>query len=272
MRIPLRAGTYDFVPATLSELDGAPTFTFRHGTRADKDDLTFNMEAEGLRVFTQAEMRGAVIDELRKGWESDGLEQNITRLEAYWQATDDFALAAQDWADHVAELRAEAEEGEEIELPEQPVLDFDKEEEDALNMIVEEVMAHSRRLNLMTAQKRKTQTHYPRLILRMLIKESSLDVALPRRAGLITKDAIDELIEALVAWCNENDADPTTAYLQLVNEAHKAFQLREDEEKNSSAVRSGSTPRKASTRRKSTSRKSAPSKTPASSAKASGKA
>lgn len=270
MSIPVTASTYEWTPNCLSEVEGAPVFVFRHATRRDKHEHDPMKRRARLFLHGPQKLRDVTVSELRKLFNSDGMEQNVTRLEAYWAAVDEFRSASSAYMRLTQEILRDADGDETVELPDPPVLEFDAEESDKLDAIVEEVRRYSDELAALESDNERFAIMYPRLLLRWLLVSTSLDIELPRQNGLIGDETAERVIELLDNFAVEHGVNRNVAASELLVEAQAAFYLRGDEEKNSSAPRSGSTPRKSSTRGASKSRASAKSKTRASTAKASG--
>jgi len=256
--IPLTASTETFTPECMAEIEGAPTFTFRHATVLDKSNFAINLTAENIKFHGKDAIRERVLSELRRLFEGDGLERNITRLEAYWQADDELELAYAEYRQQVIAILSNVQEGDEKpELPPPPVIDFPEDEIAGLELMLAQVNEHSELLNLMTAQNLRYRIMHPRLLLRMLLVETSLDVPLKRRQGLIVSEACEQLIDALMKAATELGADPDEAVSQLFVKAQMAFALTRDEEKNSSSPRSDITSPASSQSKKSSGKKEA---------------
>lgn len=240
MSIPVTASTEAFVPASMAEVEGAPSFTFRHATVLDKTRFHELKAIAKLRSHTAAEMRDVVVHELRKMFASEGMEQNITRLEAYWAAIDENEEAIKVWREQVMDLLREAGDGETPELPPEPELDFPKGEMIELNAMVDEVERHSDLYAAMRLDNIRFEVGYPRLLLRMFLTETTLPVELKRdRDGIVTADAAEAVIEALAKAARAAGVDGEVAVRELLFKAVIAFTLTGDEEKNSSSPRSG---------------------------------
>ena len=265
MSIPVTASTEAFTPACVAEIEGAPTFTFRHATVLDKHKFHNIAIAEGLIQHGDEEVREAIIAELRAGFTSEGMEQNITRLTAYWAANDEYASALRNHRSMVAEIM-EAHEGDEAPaLPPEPVLDFPETEVPLIEAMIAEVRRHRTRVNGMLADNQWFGAMYPRILMRMFLTATDLPVTLVKKHGLITAESAEEAIEALAEFAESNGIDSDLAVSQLLLEATLSFAMRKDEEKNSSSPRSGSTPPEQSASKQSS---GLPAKTPKSSSTA----
>jgi hypothetical protein len=246
MSIPLTASTEAFTPPSMAEVEGAPSFTFRHATVLDKHHFHRIAVAEGLMQHNDEEVREAIISELRLRFDSEGLEQNITGLQSMWQAIDELQAARRIHREQCLEILQAAEEGDTPELPPEPELEFDLERQQALEDLIAEVRRHSDRVNMMLADNMWYGNMFPRILLRMFLKTTTLPVELKRRHNILTAEACEELIEKLADVAREAGVDDDRAVSELLVEATLAFALRKDEEKNSSSPRSGITNRKSS--------------------------
>jgi hypothetical protein len=259
MSIPVTASTEAFVPASMAEVEAAPSFTFRHATVLDKTRFHELKAMARLRNHGPAEMREVVLHELRKLFTSEGMEQNITRLESYWQAIDEHEAAIKVWREQVIEVLRETKDGETPELPPEPEIDFPKGETIELNAMVDEVERHSEIYASMRLDNIRFEVGYPRLLMRMFLTETNLPVDVKRdRDGFVTADAAEAVIEALAKAARAAGTDADVAVQELLFKSVIAFTLTGDEEKNSSSPRSGiSSPKqsasKASAGRESTS-------------------
>lgn len=242
MSIPLTASTESFTPECMAEIEGAPAFTFRHATVLDKSNFAINLTAENIKIHGKDAIRDKILTELRRLFEGEGLERNITRLEAYWQADDELELAYAEYRQQVGAILSDWKEGDEKpELPPEPKIDFPADEIAGLELMIAQVNEHSEMLNLMTAQNLRYRIMHPRLLLRMLLVETTLDVPLKRRNGLILPEVCEQIIEALMRAASDAGADQNEAVSQLFLKAQMSFYLTGDEEKNSSSPRSVTT-------------------------------
>lgn len=242
MSIPLTASTDPFTPKCMAEIEGAPSFTFRHGTVLDKNAFAIALTEEGITFHDDETIRDRIVSELRLMFESEDMERNITKMTAYWQALDDLSAARSEHAKHVLAILAEAEDGDELpELPPEPVFDFDEREARDIELLIAQVNEESAWLRLMRTQNLRYRIEYPALLMRMSIVGTSLPVELKRKHGLITKASIEELLLALRKAAEKAGVDPDLAESQLSAKAQMQFIVTEDEEKNSSSPRSDTT-------------------------------
>lgn len=249
MSIPVTAASEPFTPACMAEIEGAPTFRFRHATVLDKTRFHELKAVAKLRSHSSQDMRDVVLHELRKLFTSDGMEQNITRLEAYWAALDEHSGAMTEYRQQIIDLRKGAGEDETPELPPQPELDFPKGEIIELDALVDEVERYSDIYAAMRRDNLRFETGYPRLLMRMFLTETSLPVELKRErdsdhSGIppLTAECGEAVIEALAKAARAAGVNADTAVVQFLQKATIALILTGDEEKNSSSPLSGSTP------------------------------
>lgn len=269
MSIPVTASSEAFVPACLKGIEGAPEFVFRHATATDKYDLPLNLRDEKVFSYTKEQIRAKTLSELRRFFDSPDMAHNITRLEAYWQAVDEHAAAIEEWDKACIALEAESEEGETVELPPAPELEFDRREEEDLKDLLEEVKEVSERLTKMGNANIRHSLRQPRMMLRMFIASTSLMPKLEKKGDLVTLACADLIIDKMETFARENGVEYGVATRELFTKLRFLMVLSEDEEKNSSAPRSGSTNPKASASKRSTS-KNAKSTGRATTAKANG--
>jgi len=240
MSIPVTASTEAFIPSIMAEVEGAPSFTFRHATVLDKTRFHELKAIARLRNHSPAEMRDVVVHELRKMFTSEGMEQNITRLEAYWAAIDEHESAIKVWREQVIEVLREAEEDEKPELPPEPEMDFPKGEIIELNALVDEVERHSEIYAAMRLDNLRFEVGYPRLLLRLFLTNTTLPVEIKRdRDGIVTAESAEAAIEALAKAARAAGVDADVAVQELLFKSVIAFTLTGDEEKNSSSPLSG---------------------------------
>lgn len=95
-RIPLHAKEVQiFKPDSLADQKTIPAFTLKAPTRREREDMMYAIRQDGLRRYSQEEMREAMIEELCRLWECDKDDANVAKLRAYWQAADDYAEEAE---------------------------------------------------------------------------------------------------------------------------------------------------------------------------------
>jgi acyl CoA:acetate/3-ketoacid CoA transferase alpha subunit len=223
MSIPVTASTEAFTPASMAEVEGAPTFTFRHATVLDKTRFHELKAIARLRSHSAEEMRDVVMHELRKLFTSDGMEQNITKLTAYWAAIDEHEGAIKEYRQQVMELLRAAGDGEMPELPPEPVIDFPKGEIIELNALVDEVERHSEIYAAMRLDNIRFEAGYQRLLLRMFLTDTSLIADLKRdREGNLTEEAAVAVIEALAKAARAAGVDADVAVAELLFKAARS--------------------------------------------------
>ena len=239
MSIPLTASTEKFTPECMAEIEGAPSFTFRHAKVLDKHRYHNLVIEHGLTYHSQQEIRDAIVAELRAEFQSDGMEHNITRLTALWQADDDLTAALKEHRNRVIEILAEVKDGDEKpDLPPAPVLDFPEDEAAALEDIISDVQAQSFRIRKMLKQNHWHGVMMPRLMMSMFLTSTTLPVKLRREDGMLTFESVENVIEALAKAARDAGVNPEAAVGELQGRAMMSYALTGDEEKNSSSPRS----------------------------------
>ena len=242
MSIPLTASTEKFTPESMAEIEGAPSFTFRHAKVLDKHRYHNLVIEHGLAYHSKQDIRDAIVEEMRAEFQSDGMEHNITRLLALWQADDDLDDALREHRQHVMEILAEVQSGDEKpELPPAPVLDFPEDEATALGEIISEVQSHSARIRKMLKQNHWHGVMMPRLMMAMFLTATTLPVKLRKEDGILTFESVENVIEALAKAARDAGVSAEAAVGELQAQAMMSYTLSGDEEKNSSSPRSTST-------------------------------
>lgn len=257
--IPLTASTETFTPECMAEIEGAPSFTFRHARVLDKHRYHNLVIEHGLTYHSQQDIRDAIVEELRTGFNSEGMEHNITRLTALWQADDDLDAEIKAHREQVMAILSEVKDGDEPpELPPAPVLDFPEDEAAALEEMISEVQAHSVRVRRMLKQNHWHAVMMPRLLMSMFLTATTLPVKLRKEDGILTFDTVENVIEAMAKAAREAGVSADTAVGELQAKAMLSYTLTGDEEKNSSSPRSDTTAPEASASKKSTGRQNPP--------------
>lgn len=254
MSIPVTASTETFIPACMADIEGAPTFVFRHGKVSDKLDFQCLIVEEGIKEYSQEAIREALIEALREGFTSENMEHNITRIRAFWAADDEYQSALTQYAAMCEAITAEHQGDGEPELPPEPVRDFPEAEAREIRELLADVeeaecarpMRKMRRANL------RARALMPRLLMQMFLKSTSLPVKLTRNDGVLTREAVEAVFEGLIEAATKAGVDPDLALAQLSLKAALTFNLTGDEEKNSSSPLSGSSDLKQSASTQST--------------------
>lgn len=241
MSIPLTAKTEAFTPKCMAEFEGAPTFTFRHGTVLDKNTFAIALSDEGIVFHSDEAIRARIVSELRLMFESEGMERNIARMEAYWQAADDLKAAYTDHNQQVLALLSEMKDGETVDLPPEPKFEFDEREARDIELLIAQINDESDFLRLMRKQNLRYRIEYPKLLMRMAIADTSLPVTIKLKDDLLTKACLTQMLDALRDEAKRLGVDPDMAEAQLQTKAMLQFTLTEDEEKNSSSPLSDTT-------------------------------
>ena len=258
MSIPVTASTEAFTPACMAEIEGAPSFTFRHATVLDKHRYPNLVIEAGLRHHSKEAVRDAIVAQLRAEYDSEGLEQNITKLTAYWAAVDEHQSAMQAHDAIVAQI-LDAHEGDEApELPPAPELDFPEDDRAALDAMVDQICEESAPVRKMLAQNHWHSVMMPRLLLRMFLASTTLPVKLKKAGTVLTEESVEAVYDALGEFAAAHGVSAEVAVAEIEVQAFMSFRLTGDEEKNSSSPRSGSSAPKSSASKPSSGRPATP--------------
>ena len=242
MSIPVTATTEPFTPKCMAEIEGAPSFTFRHATVLDKNAFAIALTEEGITFHPDEVIRERIVSELRLMFESENMERNITLMRAYWQAADDLSAARAEHANNVLAILADLKDGDEApELPPEPVFEFDEKQARDIELLIAQVNAESDWLRLMRTQNLRYRIEFPNLLIRMFVTSTTLPVELQRKNEMLTKASAQKLVKALRDAAEAAGIDPDLAVSQLNAKAMMQFAVTEDEEKNSSSPRSDTT-------------------------------
>ncbi len=252
MSIPLTASSEAFTPKCMAEIEGAPSFTFRHATVLDKNAFAIAMTEEGITFHSDEAIRDRIVSELRLMFESADMERNITRLQAYWQAVDDLSAARAEHANHVLAILSDMDDSAVPDLPPEPVFEFDEKEARDIELLIAQVNAESDWLRLMRTQNLRYRIEFPNLLIRMFVTGTSLPVDLKRKNDMLTRASAEQLLTALRKAAKDAGVDPDLAVSQLNAKAMMQFAVTEDEEKNSSSPLSDTTSPEQSASKRST--------------------
>lgn len=156
-RIPLHAKEVQiFKPECLAEQQAIPAFTLKAPTRREREDMMYAIRQDGLRRYSQEEMREAMIEELCRLWECDQEDENVVKLRAYWQAADDYAEDAEAL---LIEAEVAKDAGEEAPAEIEP---FEHRETAAVAELVDRLDDLSPRLRRMAISNEKFARSLPR--------------------------------------------------------------------------------------------------------------
>lgn len=205
-----------FTPALFVDMEGAPTFQLKAGSRRERLRHQEIMAEEKVQHFDQASIRAETIKGLESLWSPADFEEWEPRLKAFWDARDDWA--------------------KENEAAETPVdfeyADFDEGEIRALAARVAESWPPLRK---MAVANLKFQREFPKLVASIiLVGWTGLDTAIQRADGLMSLDAIDDIERELAKLEQKitGKADGV-AFAELMVECTARLFLSASAEKNS---------------------------------------
>lgn len=235
--IPIEASSFEYVPESLKDKEGAPKFTIRYGTRRDRHKFQQELARRGVVSHSDEEIRATLLLEMKRLSQNtpEAIAKMTDTAELYWRAGEEFENAGEEWLKDCAELRAE---NPEATLPAEPVMDFDAEEEAWITNIIKTVSAQSTLIGNMNAD--NVSAAFER-------KEAALAAALVSVEGFELVRRHDGMIEAdsLIAlenWLGDKaealgltDLESVTPYMNLRIVAELAFHLPKVAEKNFAA-------------------------------------
>lgn len=235
MTIPIEASSFEYVPESLKDIEGAPKFTLRYGTRRDKHTAQQEIARRGLIHNNNDEIRAAILTELRRTSQNtaDVLDKMVDCAERYWLAMEQLSAARQEWLKDIVELQ---KDDPKAELPPYPELEFDKQEEVWIAEILTTVAADSELVGNMRAQNEKFEFETKEIYLSAVLLEVDGFNLVRRADKLIENQCLIDLEE----WLGEQaetlglDAiDAGRCYGALCEAAEQSFWLPKVARKNS---------------------------------------
>ena len=236
MTVPIEAKSFRFTPALLKEKTDAPVFTLRYGTRRDKHTFRSELAARGLVHYSDADIRAAMLDEIRRLSENtiETIDRMVDTAKRYWDSKDAHQTFVLEWLKECEELRRD---NASADLPPPPENDFDAAEAAWITGIMETVQSQSAVLgNMRRANSRRDRIFAEAALAIVLVSIEGLDITLRRDAdGIIERDCIAEIEDALCDRAEELGIEPTESdwvYTDLCDTAFQAMTLPKEAEKN----------------------------------------
>jgi hypothetical protein len=234
MPVPIEAKTFTYVPESLQDIEGAPKFVLRYGTRRDRNAYRAEIAGRGLISHGRDEIRDSMVDEMRRLSDAspEVKEEVVEATRRYWAASDSLDREIKEWRD---DLIATLRDNPEAKLPEPPVIDFDPEVEARVVGILQDVQARSPVIyNMHKANARRDMLATEVALAVVLVSVEGFDL---RRDidGLVEQECMAELQEWLWARAEELGFDPagrSDPYGELRSTGFAAFHLPKDTEKN----------------------------------------
>lgn len=205
-----------FTPASLSDVENPPVFHLRAATARDQRQHRRMMREEGLTRHSDEEIRSQTRKDLKALWSPEIFNAEIARLDAYWEALDNWALQVKD----------------------DPELKFDwpQEELEAIDRLSERLLQASIDLRRMYARNADASEMQPVLVVATIVKSyEGLDAPLQREAGYLTVDCAYAMRDALAAIERKAKRDPGLAFVELMVACVQRMKLDGGEEKNSAS-------------------------------------
>ena len=213
-----------FTPALFADIEGAPAFQLKAGSRRDRLRHQEIMAEEKVQHFDQASIRAETLKGLEALWSPDDFEQWEPRLRAFWDARDDWA-----------------KENENAEKP--TPFDYTDFPESEIRALAARVAESWPPLRKMAVANLKFQREFPKLVASIvLVGWTGVETPVQRADGLMSLDAIDDLEremakreEELTGKANGN------AFAELMIECTGRLFLSPSAEKNSASPPPSST-------------------------------
>lgn len=234
VEIPIEAGTFRFTPPSLKDIEGAPAFVLRYGTRRDKHAYRAELAARGLVSYGEEEIRAALIEEMQRlsGNTEEAKGQMADAAREYWAAGKSLEMEIKAWREDCAELLLADEKAE---LPPAPVLDFDAEREAWITGVMQSVRAKSTVLaNMAKANARRDFIVSEVALALILVSVEGFDLARDAE-GVIEPSCLTRLEDWLGDKAEELGIDSMKSdepYSELRDAALLAFHLPKEAEKN----------------------------------------
>lgn len=177
--IPLEASeTLVFTPASLSNIDGAPTFTLKSPTRRDERQHRRLMREQGQIRHSDEALRNEFFKGLEALWDEAAFERHEPIVRAYYEAREQFVL--------------QRREDPEI------VWEYDPAIEQAVNKLLVDVTREWAPLAKMAADNAEYNEMVAPLTAAIVVASwTGLDVKRERERGRLTVDCAEALVDAL---------------------------------------------------------------------------
>lgn len=234
MTVPIKAESFVSTPKSLKEIEGAPKFTIRYGTRRDRNTFQREVARRGLVGHSQEDIQDLTLSEIRRLSRNSDEEKEkmVDAATRFWAAGKSLEMQFKEWIKICAQAR---EEDPNAVLPPSPELDFDPDEEAWITATINQVSVESTRLSEMRADNARRE---------QLTREISLSIVLVDAEGFELKRRQDGVIEIacineLCEWLGERSEELGLSFLDSVDPFHElatecfaAFFLPEETRKN----------------------------------------
>jgi len=251
MTVPIEAKTFTFTPELLKGKEGAPTFILRYGTRRDKHAYRAELAARGLVSYTDAQIRAAMLDEIRRLSQNtdEAKDRMVDTAKRFWDSQDAHQKMIEEWLKDVAELRDQAAKAGDdpatLDLPAPPENDFDAEERAWIVGIMEDVKGRSRVLGGMNKANVKRNFITTEVALAVLLISAEGFELSRDTDGVIEVDCLAAMQDWLGDLAEKMGVDAQysdDAYTDLCNAAFLAFHMPKEAEKNFASALQPSSP------------------------------
>ena len=210
--IPLDAKQIEeFTPKSLLNVVPRPVFKFRAPTPRDQQRYNHQLTLEGIRLFTDVEIREEILRVVKDHWDEDTFRKQSARLETAWAMMDQ-------------------------------KLDVSADEVSAIQELVARCMDISPMLRRMDADNKAFAEHAPAIAFGMFcVGWSNVDSPFRMEGGVIPYEALVAVAKAIRAIERKAVEDRVEGvneglgFLELTLKAFSLLNLDKEEEKNSSA-------------------------------------
>ena len=218
--VPVEASeTLAFKPASLEDRPDCPVFQLRAPGSRDRRFQRRLMAEEQIQQHSQDAIRAEIRNGLKTNWDEASYRQHMPRVEAYWNAWDEFVLQRKDEPD--------------LEWS------YDEPEERAIEELERRVADSWPPLRRLMADNDNFRSMLPIVQAAVVVLDwSGLDVACERDRGYLTLDCAEALLNGLGKYAErrcgsgaddkQKTAAARTALLELFVACTGRFNLDED--------------------------------------------
>jgi hypothetical protein len=213
--IPVEASELlSFTPASLKEIEGAPSFTLRASTTREKRFHRRLLLESGIRYHDNAAMRRETETGLKALWGKEQFEEFFPFVKSVWEARDDF----------------------EVQVKDDPNLkwEFDEATEAKVDEVIRKVTQQWQPLCVMIADNADyAEMSFPILNAVTIKSFTGLDVKRRIDRGYFTLETIEAIQEALSEFEKANGLPEGVAWMQLSIACSNRMYLKKEEAGNS---------------------------------------
>lgn len=233
--IPLEASeTREYTPEVFADFDDAPVFVLGSPTSRQKRKVRKMVAVEGIVRHDNEAIRKETLAALGQIWSADDFAKHAPRIEAYWEASDDFQLQQRD----------------------DPDLEFDYPEDEVASVveIIGKVMEVHEPLRLMAADNAEyEEVKLLAFLATTLVSWKGLETRRIVKNGVLTFDCLESLKDDVISFCEDRGLEAgkaALAWMQLVTAGMRRERLTEEKAGNSASPAPSNTSQAPSTSQK----------------------